>query len=220
MVTDPPYGVEYEPNWRNEATRPTAARTEAASGPVTDDAHRSTGRRRGSLCPARSRTCGMPVCHGAEVAVSLPPPDPVHPVAESIWAKPTFIIARGHYHWQHEPCWYSRPEGLDAKWCGDRKPVDALGYRIANGIGRRGDGSTTMQRPSTARRRTGRMHGAADAPSRGADVYDPFSGSGTTLIAGEQLGRHCFAIELEPAYCQLAIDRWEAFTPGSRPAQL
>jgi DNA modification methylase len=44
------------------------------------------------------------------------------------------------------------------------------------------------------------------------DVYEPFCGSGTTLIAAEQLGRRCFAIEIEPRYVQVAIDRWEAFT--------
>ena len=44
------------------------------------------------------------------------------------------------------------------------------------------------------------------------DVYDPFSGSGTTIIAAERLGRHCYAIELEPRYAQVAIERWQAFT--------
>jgi DNA modification methylase len=44
------------------------------------------------------------------------------------------------------------------------------------------------------------------------DVYEPFCGSGTTVIAAEQLNRRCFAIEIEPSYCQVIIDRWEAFT--------
>ena len=43
-------------------------------------------------------------------------------------------------------------------------------------------------------------------------VYEPFCGSGTTIIAAEQLGRRCYAIEIEPSYCQVTIDRWEAFT--------
>jgi len=43
-------------------------------------------------------------------------------------------------------------------------------------------------------------------------VYDPFSGSGTSFIAAEQLNRRCFALEIEPSYCQVTIDRWEAFT--------
>lgn len=53
------------------------------------------------------------------------------------------------------------------------------------------------------------------SPTRGERVLDPFCGSGTTLIACEQLGRACRAVEIEPRYVQVAIDRWEAFT-GSR----
>ena len=44
------------------------------------------------------------------------------------------------------------------------------------------------------------------------EVYEPFSGSGTTIVACEQYRRRCFAIEIEPRYVQVAIDRWEAFT--------
>jgi DNA modification methylase len=44
------------------------------------------------------------------------------------------------------------------------------------------------------------------------DVYDPFVGSGTTLIAAEQAGRRCFAIEIDPVYVQMTIERWQAFT--------
>ena len=44
------------------------------------------------------------------------------------------------------------------------------------------------------------------------DVYDPFAGSGTTIIAAERQGRRAFAMELEPRYVQVAIERWAAFT--------
>jgi DNA modification methylase len=46
----------------------------------------------------------------------------------------------------------------------------------------------------------------------GERVFDPFAGSGTTLMACEELGRVCHAIEMEPSYIQVTIDRWEAFT--------
>ena len=49
----------------------------------------------------------------------------------------------------------------------------------------------------------------------GDAIYEPFSGSGTTIIAAEMTGRRCFSIELNPAYVDLAIRRWEAFTGGS-----
>jgi hypothetical protein len=48
--------------------------------------------------------------------------------------------------------------------------------------------------------------------NEGDTVFDPFCGSGTTIIAAEQLHRRCFALEIEPSYCQVTIDRWEAFT--------
>ena len=58
------------------------------------------------------------------------------------------------------------------------------------------------------------MHAAADAdnPSPGQAVYEPFCGSGTSLIAAETAGRHCFAVELDPAYVDVAVRRWQDFT--------
>ena len=46
----------------------------------------------------------------------------------------------------------------------------------------------------------------------GEVVYDPFLGSGTTLIAAQQLGRVCYGIEIEPKYCDVAVKRWENYT--------
>lgn len=46
----------------------------------------------------------------------------------------------------------------------------------------------------------------------GASVYEPFSGSGSTLIAAETTGRACFAMELDPRYCDVAVQRWQKFT--------
>jgi DNA modification methylase len=48
----------------------------------------------------------------------------------------------------------------------------------------------------------------------GETIFDPFCGSGTTIIACEMEGRHCLAIDLDPAYCQVAIERWQAFAGG------
>jgi DNA modification methylase len=48
--------------------------------------------------------------------------------------------------------------------------------------------------------------------NRGESVYEPFSGSGTTIIAAEMHGRRCFAMELEPRYVDVAVARWEKFT--------
>jgi len=51
-----------------------------------------------------------------------------------------------------------------------------------------------------------------DGSRNGESVYDPFLGSGTTLIAAEQLGRKCYGIEISPAYCDVIVQRWENLT--------
>jgi DNA methylase len=58
----------------------------------------------------------------------------------------------------------------------------------------------------------------------GQNVYDPFLGSGTTLIAAQSCGRICFTVELDPRYVDVAVRRWQALTgetavllPGTRP---
>ena len=210
MVTDPPYGVEYEPNWRNEATRPDGTPYGARSlGKVTGDAQ-VDWTSAWSLFPGAVAYVWHAGRHAAEVAVSLSSAD-LYIRSQVIWRKPTFIISRGHYHWQHEPCWYAVRKGSTSKWCGDRKqstvwdiasPMGWTRAEMDDADAKTGHGT---QKPVECMARSIRNH---EAP----DVYDPFLGSGTTLIAGEQLGRRCFAIELEPMYCQLAIDRWEAFT--------
>ena len=43
-------------------------------------------------------------------------------------------------------------------------------------------------------------------------AYEPFCGSGTTLIAAEQLGRRCYGMEISPAYCDVIVKRWETLT--------
>jgi DNA modification methylase len=52
----------------------------------------------------------------------------------------------------------------------------------------------------------------ANSSRRDDIVYEPFGGSGTTMIASENLGRRCFAVELEPAFCDVIVDRWERHT--------
>lgn len=52
----------------------------------------------------------------------------------------------------------------------------------------------------------------SNSTDRGAAVLDPFLGSGTTIVASEQLGRRCYAMEIDPRYVAVAIERWEKFT--------
>ena len=121
--------------------------------------------------------------------------------AQIIWAKDRFTLGRGHYQWQHEPCWYC-VKGA-AHWHGDRKQSTVWNIPAREDSGH-GHGT---QKPVACRKRPILNNSLA-----GQEVYDPFLGSGTTIIAAEMTDRACHAIELSPAYIDVAVRRWEAFT--------
>ena len=111
-------------------------------------------------------------------------------------------MSRGDYHWQHEPCWYAvRTKG---HWTGDRKQTTL--WNIASG-GQDSKTAHSTQKPVECMRRP-----MQNNSNPGQAVYDPFLGSGTTLIAAETTGRVCLAMELEPRYVDVAVRRWQAFT--------
>lgn len=130
--------------------------------------------------------------------------------SQIVGAKPHFAISRGHYHWQHEPCWYAVKKGRTSKWVGDRKQSTLWEFPARIGAhGNKDDAVTdhSTQKPVECMARPIRNHGG-----KGDDVYDPFLGSGTTIIAAEQLGRRCFGLELSETYCDIIIARWEKLT--------
>jgi DNA methylase len=112
------------------------------------------------------------------------------------------VMGRGHYHWQHEPCWYAvRGTG---HWNGDR--TQSTLWQIEN---RNQDAKTvhSTQKPVECMHRP-----IVNNSNPGQAVYEPFSGSGTTIIACEKEARIALAIELEPAYVDVAVTRWQNFT--------
>jgi DNA modification methylase len=121
--------------------------------------------------------------------------------AHVIWVKDRFTLGRGDYQWQHEPAWYCVKGS--AHWCGDRKQstVWTIPAREDSGHGH------GTQKPVECMRRP-----MLNNSSAGQAVYDPFVGSGTTIIAAEMIGRACHTIELNPIYVDVALRRWEAFT--------
>jgi DNA modification methylase len=123
--------------------------------------------------------------------------------AQIIWAKDRFALSRGHYHWQHEPCWYAVRGISGSHWGGDRKQSTLWTVNAREDDGH-GHGT---QKPVECMRRP-----IENNSSPGQAVYEPFSGSGTTIIAAEMTGRSCFAIEVDPAYVDVAVQRWQAFT--------
>ena len=196
MVTDPPYGVMYDPDWRN---RTGASETKRTGKVLNDD--RADWRAAWALFPGEVAYVWHGALHAGTVAESLQASG-FDIRSQIIWAKERLVLSRGHYHWQHEPCWYAvRGKG---HWSGDRTQTTL--WTIPN---RDQDAATVhgTQKPVECMRRP-----ILNNSSQGQAVYEPFSGSGTTLIAAESCGRMCHAMELDPAYVDVALQRWETFS--------
>lgn len=230
MVTDPPYGVKYDPSWRVEAGVSASKRM----GKVTND-DRVDWTAAWQLFPGDVAYVWHAGLYGGDVAAQLVACR-FDIRAQIIWRKPRFILSRGNYHWQHEDAWYAVRRGRSARWARSRKEstvwnADFL-HRCPNCSTVSADagldvettvwdiehadhtGTTThsTQKPVECMARPMRNHQVDE-------VYEPFNGSGSTLMAAELLGRTCYAIELEPSYVQQTIDRWEAFT-GKKAKQV
>ncbi|HER26856.1 MAG TPA: site-specific DNA-methyltransferase, partial [Rhodospirillales bacterium] len=124
--------------------------------------------------------------------------------SQIIWAKERLVLSRGDYHWQHEPCWYAVKKTGKGHWAGDRKQTTL--WQISS---RDQDAKTVhgTQKPVECMRRP-----ILNNSNPGQAVYEPFMGSGTTLIAAESTGRVCYGSELSPAYVDVAIMRWQNIT--------
>ena len=120
-----------------------------------------------------------------------------------VWAKSQFVIGRGHYHSQEEECWYAVRKSATGHWVGDRKQTTL--WQIDKP--RKSETGHSTQKPVDCMKRP-----IENNSSAGQAVYEPFSGSGTTIIAGEMTGRSIHAIELNPAYVDVAVMRWQEFT--------
>ncbi|AUH32358.1 MULTISPECIES: DNA methyltransferase [Paracoccus] len=204
MVTDPPYGVEYDPNWRNATG---AAKTKRTGKVLNDD--RADWREAWALFPGDVAYVWHGALHATTVADSLIAAG-FDIRSQIIWAKDRLVLSRGDYHWQHEPCWYAVKKRGKGHWAGDRKQTTL--WQIAN---KDQDAETVhgTQKPVECMRRP-----ILNNSSPGQAIYEPFMGSGTTLIAAQTTGRVCYGIELNPAYVDVAIARWQNL--AGKPAVL
>lgn len=207
MVTDPPYGVEYEAEWRVE-----------------------TAHKQGQLAGERGKNMGLVASderadwtdayrlfpgdvaylwHASarlEVAMNLVSAG-FQIRSQIIWRKPNFVISRGHYHWQHEAAWYGVRKGHTSKWVGDRTQSTIWDIASLQPMGRsqnEADKATGhgTQKPLECMARPLRNHEG--------DVYDPFVGVGTTIVAAEQLNRTCYAIDIDPKWVAVTLERMQA----------
>jgi DNA modification methylase len=201
MVTDPPYGVNYDPSWRNEEARKGNLGYYARRvGKVAND-DRADWREAWALFPGDVVYSWHPAGATSLVhAAALQ--DSGFPIRmQIIWAKSNFQIGRGDYHVRHEPCWYAVRKGKAARRTDDRTQSTLWEINLDKNV----EGGHSTQKPCECMERPIRNH-------EFSDVYDPFCGSGTTLIAAERENRRCYALEIDPIYCDVIVARWETFT--------
>jgi site-specific DNA-methyltransferase (adenine-specific) len=205
MVTDPPYGVEYDPKWREGCDLRVGKRSK---GKVLNDD-------RYDWSDAYSLFTGdvAYIWHSAKYT---------HKFAENIestgfelinliiWSKQHFALNRGDYHHQHEPLWYTVRKEKNYNWQGKRDQSTVWEIENNNSFGNSNKEETWghgTQKPIKCMLRP-----ILNNSAQGQSVYDPFGGSGTTLIACERSKRNCYMMELSPAYIDVIIKRWEKET--------
>ena len=119
-----------------------------------------------------------------------------------VWNKNSMVLGRQDYQWKHEPCLYGWKDGASHLWASDRKQTTVLNFDRPT----RSDLHPTMKPIGLFAYQLGNNTHEGDA------VLDLFGGSGSTLIACEQLKRECYMSELDPHYCDVIIQRWENLT--------
>lgn len=200
MVTDPPYGVNYDANWRNEAERADGRPVGGRATMKVNNDDRSDWTETWSLSPSKVAYIWHAGRHASSVQTSLEKCNYVMR-SQIIWHKSNIVISRGDYHWKHEPCWYAVKKGSKGNWAGDRKQTTV--WDIDKPM--KSETGHSTQKPVECMARPIANHDG--------DVYDPFLGSGTTMVAAEQLGRICYGMEIDPKYCQVVIDRMKKLVP-------
>lgn len=122
-----------------------------------------------------------------------------------VWVKPHLILTRsGMYHWKHEPCFYGWIRGQQPAWYGPKNQTSI--WEIPHDDKKR---VHPTQKPLEVFAIPIRNH-----LQQGEVCIEPFAGSGSQLIAAEQLGVSCRAAELAPEYCDVIIERWQNLTGG------
>lgn len=151
-----------------------------------------------------------------------------------IWNKNTFILGRQDYHWKHEPCLYGWKDGAPHYFVDDRtqstviedaKPeikkmkkselIELLqkiyGDKVSTTVLNEDKPAVNDMHPTMKPvKLIARL--IKNSSKQKENVLDLFGGSGSTLMACEQLNRKCYMMELDPKYCDVIIKRWETFT--------
>jgi DNA modification methylase len=206
MLTDPPYGVAYDPAWRARAN----PRQRTAIGRVAHDDCAEWGAAF-TLFPGDVAYVWHAGLFAGVVAEGLVRAG-LTIRAQIIWAKQHFALSRGDYHWGHEPAWYAVRATGRSHWRGDRTQSTVWAVPNLNPMGGTRTGENAVSGHAT--QKPVRLFEIPILNHAGPDdrLYDPFCGSGTAVIAAEKTGRACDAMDIDPRYVAVTIARWEAFT--------
>jgi site-specific DNA-methyltransferase (adenine-specific) len=121
-----------------------------------------------------------------------------------IWVKNAFALSHNDYHYKHEPILYGWNDGAAHEWLGDRSQTTILEYDRPQ----KNNLHPTMKPVAMLAYLLG------NSSKRNGIVLDTFGGSGSTLIAAEQMGRKCRMLELDEKYCDVIRRRWAEFKHG------
>jgi len=215
MITDPPYGVELDSEWRDRAGRNGCGPAEPSYMKHRTKGHTETtisGDTRADWSEAFELVPSVQIAYvwhasvfTREVLDGLLRIGFLYP-QQIIWNKGRTVLTRTHYWYQHEPCWYVRKK--NAPWygkAGENSTIwDSPSPKFIMGGSDEEKFDHPTQKPVELMRRPILNH-----TKRGQLVYEPFLGSGTTLAAAELTERVCFGIELDPKYVDVVVQRWE-----------
>ena len=121
-----------------------------------------------------------------------------------IWVKNSMVMGRQDYQWKHEPCLYGWKEGASHGWYSDRKQTTVLNF----------DRPSRNAEHPTMKPVILFSYQIENSSKQGDIVADAFAGSGTTMVACEQLNRKAYVVEFDPKYCQVIIDRMIKLNPS------
>jgi len=218
MVTDPPYGISLDSEWRDRAGLNGCGAAEPSYLKKRTAGHTETtisGDTRADWSDAFALVPSLEVAYiwhaslfTREVLEGLLRIGFLYP-QQIIWNKGRTVLTRTHYWYQHEPCWYVRKKR--APWygkAGENSTVwDSPSPKFIMGASNEEKYDHPTQKPAALMRRPILNHLRA-----GELVYDPFLGSGTTLAAAELTERVCYGLELDPKYVDVIVQRWQNLT--------
>jgi DNA modification methylase len=199
-ISDPPYGVSVGETNYNPKQKAKFDLIE--NDELRGNDFREFVKRFSTVCMAFTVAEGSfyfwsaPLLEGAEQLRGLIESG-IHVQSQIIWVKPSLVLGQADYQWRHEICWYGFLKGEKHKWHGERNKTTVWE------VGRENDGVHPTQKPVGLFERA-----AGNSTLAGDIILDPFCGSGTTIIAADNLSRVCYACEISPAYCAVILQRY------------